>query len=333
MVFPQIIVFSNFLDKEISTAKNIKNRLNRHNVVNTLTKIREFIKSIKYPKGVFIFAGVDEYDEYIFKFLEPEIELNTFMYDCSNKFDIYNIDKYMKKHDGSIIFVNGNECLIYLWTNGNFHKMRHIDANLVKRHKKGGQSQLRFSRHAEESRAYYVSHVIDQINVIKTKNNFIFGSDEIRKMIIERKKDIFVCINDGGFYDFNNTSICDKNYWLKYIDVQENYEKYYEKIVSLLDIDPDGLDFDVENRENMEYYIYMHNKTKSQKQIPLELNSSYYEKLAPFQYIGVKYFRYTDYYTDDTNNDDINDINDIIDTDDMEKVNNINNIDNINDIF
>ena len=113
----------------------------------------------------------------------PEIKNEQFIYNCSNKFIIDFVQDYIKQLDGSIIFVNGNEAIIYSWKS-RFVKQKHINANLIKRHRKGGQSSVRFARLAEESRTHYVTYIIDNINTLKTKNNWIFGSNEILSMII-----------------------------------------------------------------------------------------------------------------------------------------------------
>ena len=203
----------------------------------------------------------------------------------------------MTKHDGSIIFANGSDCYIYEWIGGKFNKIKHINANLIKRHKKGGQSSVRFARLAEESRTHYITHVIDYLNEIKTKNNWIFGSNEIVNMIMERKSDIHIKLTNGGFYNFNDTSITNTEYWLNYIQQKNNYDKYYEKTLHYLDTEPDRLDFDQLNSDQMEFYICNINKINptnlnTNKQIPLDINSKYYARLQMFTYIGVKYFNY-----------------------------------------
>lgn len=221
-----------------------------------------------------------------------------FIYNCSSRFDTSIIQKYMTKHDGSIIFANGSDCYIYEWLNGKFNKIKHINANLIKRHKKGGQSSIRFARLAEESRLHYVTHVIDYLSKIKTKNNWIFGSDEIVSMIIERKNEINAPLNNGGFYNFNDNSITNTEYWLNYIQQKNNYDKYYEKILFYLDTDPDRLDFDHINVEQMDFYICNLNELPNKiienksKQIPCDTKSKYYSRLQMFSYIGVKYFNY-----------------------------------------
>jgi len=301
LLFPLITVFSSgfgtFLNKELTTAKNIKNRVNRHNVQKLLTKILEIVDIKKYPNGLFIYAGIDDFDTEIFELIEPIMKCDIFYYNCGNKFNIDIIKKYLESQSGSIIFANGDECLIYEYQN-KFIKKKHITANLIKRHKKGGQSQLRFSRLADESRVHYVSHIIDYLNKISTKNNWIFGSAEILNMIMEKKNDIHIQIKRGGFYNFDSNSINNTSQWLKYlteVDSDSN-DKIYEQITEYLDVNPDFLDFNPENASNMKWFItklILPNEViKLESKIELIPTSKYFSRLNIFDYIGVKYFNY-----------------------------------------
>ncbi len=268
-----------------------------------MTRINEYVKNINksdLKNGIFIFAGIDETGCEIFEYVIPENKIELFIYNCSHKFDTSLISKYMEKHSGSIIFANGSDCYIYEWNGGKFNKIKHINANLIKRHKKGGQSSIRFARLAEESRLHYVTHVVDYLNQIQTINNWIFGSDEIVKMIMERKSEINISLSNGGFFNFNDTSISNTEYWLNYIEKKNNYDKYYEKILYYLNTDIDRLDFDINNKDQMEFYIEQKQSTNQSinqlnsdnKQIPLLVDSKFYGRLQIFEYVGVKYFAY-----------------------------------------
>jgi len=105
LLFHPITVFSQFINKEISTARNIKSRINRHNVLAVLTKISE--NYVPSSLGVFIFAGIDEFGEFVYKTINPVIRCDIFVYNCSNRFDTSFVSKYMLEIDGSIIFASG----------------------------------------------------------------------------------------------------------------------------------------------------------------------------------------------------------------------------------
>lgn len=281
----------------MTTAKNIKNRVNRHNVQKLLTKISENVDVKKYPLGLFIYVGIDIFDTEIFELVEPVSKCDIFYYNCGNKFNTDIIKKYLESHSGSIIFANGNECIIYEYKN-EFIKKKHITANLIKRHKKGGQSQLRFSRLADESRVHYVSYVIDYLNKISTKNNWIFGSDEILNMIMDKKNELYIQLKRGGFYEFDSSSINNTRQWLKYLTEQDlnSSDKIYEQIIEYLDTNPDYLDFDPKNASTMKWFITKltlpNEVIKLESNIKLIPTSKYFERLNIFDYVGVKYFNY-----------------------------------------
>jgi len=255
-----------------------------------LTKINEYIKINSFDKGAFIFSGITNDSIEIFEVIEPLVKLEIFYYYCSNKFILDNISKYFEKYEGNIIFANGNECIIYEY-NGQFNKIKHINANLIKRHKKGGQSSLRFSRLADESRIHYVNHIMDYLNLLTSDNIWLFGSEEITNLILTKKNNI----NYGGFYDFNKDSINNTNHWLSYLQNNKNYDKYYEEVILYLDTNVDILDFDINNKTSMKYYLVANKLNDLDKnEIPILCNSKYYNRLSLFEYIGIKYFNYED---------------------------------------
>ncbi len=305
MLFHQITVFSQFIEKEISTARNIKSRVNRHNVLNVLTRISE--NYIPSNLGIFIFAGIDEFGEFIYKTISPVIRCDIFVYNCSNRFDTSFVSKYMLEIDGSIIFASGDETLIYSFDRqlGIFKKIKQINGNLIKRHKKGGQSALRFSRLAEESRQTYTTHVIDYINALNNTNIYIFGSQEIVEMIVEKKSSKNQIIN-GGFIEFNSDTIKDTKRWIGLLSNKSNlnlFDNKYEEIVSLLETNPDALDFDPKNKDQMKWFVELKDSSASPvEQVCLRANaknipwpnksSKYWTRFNGFEYIGVKYFTY-----------------------------------------
>lgn len=245
-----------------------------------------------YLRGIIIYVGINEYNEEIIEIIEPEIKLDMFYYSCSKTFEIERIRKYVISNiDGSIIFVNGDECLLYQFIDGEFKKINTLNANLVKRHNKGGYSANRFARIAEESRQVYITRVHDKIRELKTETNWIFGSNEIRDMVLT--KNTHIKLNDGGFLDFNNNTIKQTKKWIEYLTVKNNNDTQYQEIIDYLSQNPDYLDFDPKNQDTMKYFINRKNQDKLKpNQILLDHTSKYYSQLVIFDYIGVKYFNY-----------------------------------------
>ena len=238
---------------------------------------------IEIPEnGIIVYAGVNEYNKEVFETFIPKIKLNVFYYNCGKTFAIDRFMNLFNDVSGHIIFANGDNCFIYEFK-GTFVKIKSINANLIKRHSKGGQSALRFSRLAEESRHAYVIYVIDYINKLCLSGNcWIFGSSEIVKMILGRGE-LLVKLNNGGFLDFNNDTIKDINKWLAYLTNVEVDDNILQEIVLYLDTNPDMLDFDLENMGDMKYYL-------THEDIEKYRGKKNYDRISLFQYIGVKYY-------------------------------------------
>lgn len=294
------------MTKELGTARNIKDRLNRQVVVRTLTRIRERLSVAKNTNGLIVFAGVDEYDQELLDVfdLKDGVRLDIFYYNCSNKFDVEFASKYLEHIDGTIVFANGNECMIYSFEGGAFRRTKHITANLQKRQRKGGMSSLRIARLAEESRHGYVVHVVDYLNLLQTENNWIFGSEEIVGLIISNRT-LLTKVKHGGFLDFNAHTIKDQKKFLAFLKDTgaENADDVVLKdILYYLDTNPDMLDFDVDRRESMKAFLLKDADEfdlQSEKYVPLPVSSKYYARLRVFDYVGLKYFAYDQSIDDD----------------------------------
>lgn len=295
LILPSNYYYNDFLTKELGTAKNIKDRLNRHNVCKTLKKISEKLTTNIYDinNGLIIFAGIDEYDDEIFEIIQPELKISMFYYNCGDKFITSIISDYLVCYSGYIVFSNGELCLIYIYRNGKFEMVKNITANLQKRQKKGGQSASRIARLAEETRHKYVSKVIDNLNVLNRDNETIlFGSNEITKMIQENKT-LLQPIIYKGFLEFNKNTINDTIKWCKYFNEKSDdvNNAYYEKILLYLDTDIDKLNFDIENKDIEFYLSKIESKNSNYVPFPI-ITNKYYNRLCGFEYIGVKYFSY-----------------------------------------
>lgn len=258
--------------------------------------------NIHYKSGIFCYIGINEFGEEIVEFIEPDIKLDLFYYSCSNKFETSFISKYVGNNfTGTIIFVNGDDCLGYQFKSGEFIKIFGLNGNLVKRHNKGGFSANRFARIAEESRHLYIVRICNRLRELDTEINWIFGSDEIVQMVLKQTP---IKLNNGGFLNFNSSTISNRKYWLEFLTPKENYDSKYIEILDYLTTNPDMLDFDPKNKESMKYFIFVEKKTQSNEylidnklknnknKIPLDISSKYYSQLYMFEYIGVKYYNY-----------------------------------------
>lgn len=241
--------------------------------------------------GLIVYCGIDEFEDEIVKIIVPNTEIDSFYYNCGSKF--------ITEHKGNIIFANGNCCLIYEFKNGKFIMKKQINALLQKRQRKGGQSAVRIARLAEETRHNYISKIIDHLNMLdRNCKSVLFGSSEITTMILSMKT-LIPPVNYGGFLEFDLNTIKNTRKWIEYIDSKNDISNVhvnkYKLIVECLDIYDklDRLDFSIEKANEMEFCL-THNKDIPNS-IPFpKIDSEYYDRLKPFEYIGVKYFTYQD---------------------------------------
>jgi peptide subunit release factor 1 (eRF1) len=257
------------------------------------------LKTIKLTdNGLYLFVGINEYDKEYVKCLEPLIMNEHFIYNCGSKFETSILEMEIKKNNNIYYFIliNGYETYIYKY-DGTFRIIERINGNLIKRQKKGGQSSVRFSRLAEESRHIYITRIIDKINILckNGKETWIFGSKELKNDLLNSKmlliklltNDRFNVINDN-FINENKKEL--ENIMLKHDDINE---KIIKEVCELIDKNPDMLVFGDEiNEDNCEIIITINNNKLNKKTICVSEQSKYYSIVKLYQQIGKKFFTF-----------------------------------------
>jgi hypothetical protein len=250
--------------------------------------------------GYLLLCGIDSNSKEIFYCLEPKIPINSFYYECSRKFNFNIIDDLFKeKNIGNIIFISGEECIIYEYI-GYWRKIKSLNANLIKRHSKGGQSSIRFARLAEESRLHYITYCIDYINDLCCQSNsYIYGGTELKLKLLEHQLLKIKLKTENKYHEFNNSTIYDK-YFENLINSENSFQNdiIIQQIITHLELNPDILLFTEEeineNSDNIEYILIIDknliNKYSNKKNIQLTIGSKYYYKLKDFIIIGKKYY-------------------------------------------
>ncbi len=210
-------------------------------------------------KGLFIFSGISEYDEEIFEVLEQQLVSKMFCYNCGAKFVTDIFDSYYDEYNGTIIFVNGEECIIYKFNGctGNFEIHNRFASRITNKHNKGGQSSVRFGRIADNIRDKYIITITEHINKLGKNGNWIFGSKDIINDVFDRKNEITVKLNDGGFLEFNKDTIKDTRKWVSYMKQEEFNDDIYQKTIEYFETCPDLLNFEMNMIDEIEKYEYI----------------------------------------------------------------------------
>ena len=119
---------------------------------------------------------------------------------------------------------------------------------------------------------------------------------------MDRPQDIRIPLKDGGFLEFNDDTIRDRRRWTSYLEQSDEKENHsiFEKIIYYLDTDPDFLDFEPSQMNQMSNYIINDSRIPdiSSRRITLERSSPYYVRLGIFPYIGLRYFRFDGSFAD-----------------------------------
>src|SRR5258708_659258 len=174
------------LTQEYGTASNIKSRVNRLSVLAAITSTQQRLKlySRVPPNGPVLFVGTiltDEGKEKKVSFdFEPHKPINTYvhlileasshhsrhsfrsLYLCDNKFHTEALTELLESDQRfGFIVMDGNGSL-FGTLSGNTREVIHkFTVDLPKKHGRGGQSALRFSRLRDEKRHNYVRKVAE----------------------------------------------------------------------------------------------------------------------------------------------------------------------------
>ncbi|GHJ86842.1 hypothetical protein NliqN6_3244 [Naganishia liquefaciens] len=162
----QISQFSTMLTQEYGTASNIKSRVNRLSVLAAITSTQQRLKLYNRvpPNGLVLFVGTiltDEGKEKKVSFdFEPHKPINTSLYLCDNKFHTEVLQELLESDSKfGFIVMDGNGTLFGTLAGNAKELIQKFTVDLPKKHGRGGQSALRFSRLRDEKRHNYVRKV------------------------------------------------------------------------------------------------------------------------------------------------------------------------------
>lgn len=164
----QISIIQKMLTDEYGTASNIKSRVNRLSVLSAITSTQSKLKLYTKvpPNGLVIYCGDVLTDEGKEKKLnidfEPFKPINTSLYLCDNKFHTEALSELLEADDRfGFIVMDGNGALFGTLSGNTRDVLYKFTVDLPKKHGRGGQSALRFSRLRDEKRHNYVRKVAE----------------------------------------------------------------------------------------------------------------------------------------------------------------------------
>jgi len=164
----QVSRASAMLTQEYGTASNIKSRVNRLSVLAAITSTQQRLKLYNRvpPNGLVLFVGTiltDEGKEKKVSFdFEPHKPINTSLYLCDNKFHTEALSELLESDSKfGFIVMDGNGTLFGTLAGNTRDVIHKFTVDLPKKHGRGGQSALRFSRLRDEKRHNYIRKVAE----------------------------------------------------------------------------------------------------------------------------------------------------------------------------
>lgn len=244
------------LATEMSTAVNIKSRVNKNAVLTAITSGKERLKLYnRTPKnGLVIFCGTVIGDDgnsekkYTVDF-EPFRPLNTFKYICDNKFCTEPLFELLENDETfGFIIMDGAGCCFGTLQGNTKNIKQQIYVQLPKKHGRGGQSAARFGRIREEKRHAYLGKVAELVTkhfITEDKPNVkglvLAGSASFKTdlsnsdLFDKRLSEIVIKIVDvsyGGEHGFNQAIGLSEDALsnVKFVEEKKLISKYFEEI-------------------------------------------------------------------------------------------------------
>lgn len=164
----QVARVNKMLADEYGTATNIKSRVNRLSVLGAITSAQQRLKLYtRVPdNGLVLYTGTIVTDEGKEKKItidfEPFKPINTSLYLCDNKFHTEALAQLLESDSKfGFIIMDGNGALFGTVSGNTREVLTKYEVDLPKKHGRGGQSAVRFSRLRDEKRRNYVRKVAE----------------------------------------------------------------------------------------------------------------------------------------------------------------------------
>lgn len=164
---------TNHLKNEVSESQNIKSKLTRKNVLDSISSLLGKLKNIKdVPEsGLVMFsgaipqsntAGTERNELYI---VEPPDRVKTFRYHCASEFLLWPLEDMLSPKESFGLLVIGRKKSAAGYIKGNrLEVVKEFTSGIRSKHGAGGQSQRRFERLNEEAEIAFYRRISEVIN-------------------------------------------------------------------------------------------------------------------------------------------------------------------------
>lgn len=247
--------FTQKLSEEQGTAEQIKSSINKKSVITALGSVRERLKlySKVPPNGLVIFCGTicasnGKSDKILIDF-EPFKPITRSLYHCDSIFHVEPLQELLTCDETyGFIVVDGNGAL-FGKLSGNYKEVvSRYNVNLPKKHGRGGQSQKRFERIADEKRHHHLREVSEHATQIFITNDrpnvaglIVAGAASFKTKLVQ--SDMFdqrlkpkvmkvVDVSYGGENGFNQAiEMCQDLFKsVKYVEEKRILAKFFKEV-------------------------------------------------------------------------------------------------------
>jgi peptide chain release factor subunit 1 len=164
---------TNHLKNEISESQNIKSKLTRKNVLESISSLMGQLKNItEVPEnGLVMFSGAipqnntpgtEKNELYM---VNPPDKVKTFRYHCASEFLLWPLEEMLQTKETYGLLVIGRKVSAVGYLIGNHVEVvREFTSGIHGKHRAGGQSQKRFERLIEEGELRFYRRISDEVN-------------------------------------------------------------------------------------------------------------------------------------------------------------------------
>ncbi len=215
------------VSQERGTAKNIRSKSTRQNVISALDKISQEFKFYKKipPHGLAIFSGnVSEKEgsqDIGIWMIEPPEPLNVKMYRCEQEFLLEPLKNMIEaKRKYGLVVVDNKNITIGMLKGKNITTIKNEDSIVPGKIRAGGQSSARFSRVRENmAKSWYRENAqtVDELFGIKEFDGIILGGpgptkETFKEFLPKKIQEKIIAVKDVGYTgDFGLKELVDKS--------------------------------------------------------------------------------------------------------------------------
>lgn len=164
---------TNHLKNEVSESQNIKSKLTRKNVLDSISSLVGQLKNIsEVPEnGLVMFSGAipqnntpgtERNELYI---VNPPDKVKTFRYHCASEFLLWPLEDMLEtKETYGLLSIGRKESAVGYLRGNHVEIVRDFTSGIHGKHRAGGQSQKRYERLIEEGEKRFYRRISDEVN-------------------------------------------------------------------------------------------------------------------------------------------------------------------------